>query len=104
MESQADEKLQVGAGQSCVTRSPLHFKLRSGRNLDVQVAAYGSHCCVHLIHSRVVVNVQYPIHLRQVPAEAARQLCLADALLPHPLIKHHLDGGERRQHSHLPSL
>ena len=71
---------------------------------NVQVAAYGSHCCVHLIHSRLVLNVQYPIHLWQVPAEAARQLCLVDALLPHPLIQHHLDCGERRQHSHFPSV
>ena len=73
MESQADEKLQVGAGQPVGRRGcgPLSPGLRRrGR----------------------------------ARPEAARQLCLADALLPHPLIQHHFDGGERRQHSHLPSL
>ena len=28
----------------------------------------------------------------------------ADALLSHPLIQHHLDCGERRQHSHVPAV
>ena len=69
----------------------------------MKVAAYGSHRCVYLIHSRVVVNVQDPIHLRQVPAEASCKFRLSDALLPHPLIQHYFEGGESRQHSDLPS-
>ena len=63
--------------------------------------AHRPHRRVHLIHPGVVVDVQYPIYLWQVPAEAARQFRFADALLPHLLIEHYLDGRERRQHSNL---
>ena len=46
---------------------------------------------------RMVVHVQDTIHLRQVPTETAGQFCLADTLIPHSLVQHHLDGGEGRQ-------
>ena len=45
-----------------------------------------------------VLNVQHPVNLRHVPTEAAGQLRLADALVSHPLIQHHLHRSQSWQY------
>ena len=44
-----------------------------------------------------MLNIEDAVDLRHVPAQATSEFGLADALLPHALVKQHLDRGECRQ-------
>ena len=48
---------------------------------------------IHLVKTGVVVDVQHPVHLRQMPPETTCQIGLGDSSVSHTLIEDYLDGG-----------
>ena len=63
----------------------------------MELSANRTQCGVHLVHTRAVLNIQYPIDLRQMPAETPRQFGFPDTVVSHAPVENHLHGSERRQ-------
>jgi len=70
---------------------------------DNEDLADGSQGLVDLLDLGAVAQIQQPIDLRPVPAEAAPELGLADAGLAHGLIEADLGNGQRGQDRRFPS-
>ena len=52
---------------------------------------------VDLIESRLVLNVENAVNLRQMPVKTPREFGLADSLIPHPLVEDEFHGGHGAQ-------